>query len=334
MNAQNSLSESAHGHQLPPVSVILTVANEAAHLESAINAILNSLYQGEIEVAIAVGPSNDGTFEIAENLSASDNRIKVIKNPSGRTPDGLNAAIGATKHEIIVRVDGHSEISKDYIDKAVKILQETGAVNVGGIMAAEGITPFQRAVAKAMRSPIGVGPARFHTGGSAGSTDTVYLGVFKRSALDAIGGYDKRFTRAQDWELNYRLRSNGGLIWFDPSLQVTYRPRKNPRALASQYFQYGRWRSAVLRHHKKAANARYLAPPLNLIAQLISMTLGVFVKPIFFLLPMIYLSTILIASLILGNGWSEKIRLPIVLIIMHFCWGFGFITSPRTLISR
>ena len=334
MNAQNSLSESAHGHQLPPVSVILTVANEAAHLESAINAILNSLYQGEIEVAIAVGPSNDGTFEIAENLSASDNRIKVIKNPSGRTPDGLNAAIGATKHEIIVRVDGHSEISKDYIDKAVKILQETGAVNVGGIMAAEGITPFQRAVAKAMRSPIGVGPARFHTGGSAGSTDTVYLGVFKRSALDAIGGYDKRFTRAQDWELNYRLRSNGGLIWFDPSLQVTYRPRKNPRALASQYFQYGRWRSAVLRHHKKAANARYLAPPLNLIAQLISMTLGVFVKPIFFLLPMIYLSTILIASLILGKGWNEKIRLPIVLIIMHFCWGFGFITSPRTLISR
>ena len=334
MNAQNSLSESAHGHQLPPVSVILTVANEAAHLESAINAILNSLYQGEIEVAIAVGPSNDGTFEIAENLSASDNRIKVIKNPSGRTPDGLNAAIGATKHEIIVRVDGHSEISKDYIDKAVKILQETGAVNVGGIMAAEGITPFQRAVAKAMRSPIGVGPARFHTGGSAGSTDTVYLGVFKRSALDAIGGYDKRFTRAQDWELNYRLRSNGGLIWFDPSLQVTYRPRKNPRALASQYFQYGRWRSAVLRHHKKAANARYLAPPLNLIAQLISMTLGVFVNPIFFLLPMIYLSTILIASLILGKGWNEKIRLPIVLIIMHFCWGFGFITSPRTLISR
>ena len=334
MNAQNSLSESAHAHQRPPVSVILTVANEAAHLESAINAILDSQYKGEIEVAIAVGPSNDGTFEIAENLSTSDDRIKVIKNPSGRTPDGLNAAIGATKHEIIVRVDGHSEISKDYIDKAVKILQETGAVNVGGIMAAEGITPFQRAVARAMRSPIGVGPARFHTGGSAGSTDTVYLGVFKRSALDAIGGYDKRFTRAQDWELNYRLRSNGGLIWFDPSLQVTYRPRKNPRALASQYFQYGRWRSAVLRHHKKAANARYLAPPLNLIAQLISVTLGVFVNPIFFLLPMIYLSAILIASLILGKGWNEKIRLPIVLIIMHFCWGFGFITSPRALISR
>lgn len=334
MPPQNSLSESAHADSRPPVSVILTVANEAAHLESAILAILESRYKGPLEVAIAVGPSQDDTLAIAESLSKSDSRIKVIENPSGRTPDGLNAAIKATKHEVIVRVDGHSEISNDYIDKAVRILQETGAVNVGGIMAAEGITPFQRAVARAMRSPIGVGPARFHTGGSAGSTDTVYLGVFKRSALEAIGGYDKRFTRAQDWELNYRLRSNGGLIWFDPSLQVTYRPRKTPRALASQYFQYGRWRSAVLRHHKKAINARYLAPPLNLVTQILALLLGLLVNPIFLLLPAIYLTAIFIASFLLGRGWSEKIRLPIVLIIMHFCWGFGFITSPRTLIAK
>ncbi|MFM8205471.1 MAG: glycosyltransferase, partial [Actinomycetales bacterium] len=93
--------------------MILTVANEAAHLESAIHAILESHYQGEIEVAIAVGPSHDETLGIAEKLSNADNRIKVIKNPSGRTPDGLNAAIRATMHEIIVRVDGHSEISND-----------------------------------------------------------------------------------------------------------------------------------------------------------------------------------------------------------------------------
>jgi succinoglycan biosynthesis protein ExoA len=334
MSAENSLSESAHAPVSPPVSVILTVANEAAHLESAINAILDSQYEGDLEIAIAVGPSHDGTKEIAESLSKRDSRIKVLDNPSGRTPDGLNAAIKATKYEIIVRVDGHSEISRDYINKAVRILNETGAVNVGGIMAAEGITPFQRAVARAMRSPIGVGPARFHTGGSPGSTDTVYLGVFKRSALTAIGGYDKRFTRAQDWELNYRLRSNGGLIWFDPSLQVTYRPRKNPRSLASQYFQYGRWRAAVLRHHKKAANARYLAPPINLISQSVALILGIFINQIFLLLPLIYIFAILIASFALGKGWNEKIRMPLVLIIMHFCWGFGFITSPRALISK
>lgn len=334
MYAANSPGDNSHGGIEPPVSVILTVVNEAAHLAEAVNAVLKSEYSGEIEIAIAVGPSRDKTKEIALQLATRDSRIKVIDNPSGRTPDGLNAAIAATRNEIIVRVDGHSAIKANYIRDAVKTLKETGAVNVGGVMAAEGITPFQRAVARAMRSPIGVGASRFHTGGTAGSVDTVYLGVFKRSALQAVGGYDERFTRAQDWELNYRLRERGGLIWFNPNLTVTYRPRSTIKALAKQYFEYGRWRAAVSRHHKGSANFRYFAPPLNLIAQMGSLLLGFLVAPIFLLPTLIYLSTISLASLAIGKSWDERLLLPIVLIIMHFSWGIGFITSPRALISN
>ena len=331
MISENSPSESPHSW--PGVSVILTVVNEAAHLRSAISAILKSDYPGELEIAIAVGPSKDDTETIAHSLS-EDSRIKIIANPSGRTPDGLNAAIAKTSNEIIVRVDGHSEIAPGYIRRAVKTILDTGAVNVGGVMAAEGISPFQRAVARAMRSKIGVGPARFHTGGRAGSTDTVYLGVFKRSAIESIGGYDPRFTRAQDWELNYRLRKAGGTVWFDPELLVTYRPRKTARELASQYFQYGRWRRAVLRHHKGSTNSRYLAPPINLVLQLLAILLGLSVSSTFLIIPIIYLASIGIASLKLGRDWPERFWLPLVLIIMHFSWGFGFITSPRRLISR
>jgi len=83
-----------------------------------------------------------------------------------------------------------------------------------------------------MRSPLGVGSAKFHTGGEAGFVDTVYLGVFRRDALLAAGGFDERFTRAQDWELNFRLRQQGGKIYFDPKLKVTYRPRASFGALA------------------------------------------------------------------------------------------------------
>ena len=334
MRDEKFLGDNSHGTTEPPVSVILTVVNEAAHLEESITAVLNSHYSGAIEIAISVGPSRDSTREIADSLAQRDPRIKVIENPSGRTPDGLNSAIAATKNEIIMRVDGHSSIGPDYIREAVRTLRETGAVNVGGIMAAEGITAFQRAVARAMRSPIGVGASRFHTGGSAGSVDTVYLGVFKRSALIDVGGYDSRFTRAQDWELNYRLREKGGVIWFNPNLAVTYRPRSTFQSLAKQYFEYGRWRAAVTRYHKGTANFRYLAPPINVFLQAFSILLGAFWAPVFFIPIFTYLGAILIAALVIGNSWAERIRLPIVLIIMHFSWGIGFITSPRTLISN
>ena len=334
MFAEKLSSNSAHTAKEPAVSVILTVVNEALHLREAIAAILNSNYGGEIEVAIAIGPSSDGTEKIAEEIMERDKRIKIISNPTGRTPDGLNAAIAATKNEIVVRIDGHSAIDSNYIREAVKVLETTGAVNVGGVMAAEGVTPFERAVARAMRSPIGVGGSRFHTGGSAGSVDTVYLGVFRRSALAKVGGYDPRFTRAQDWELNFRLRKAGGVVWFDPRLQVTYRPRSSIRALAKQYFEYGRWRAAVSRYHRGAANLRYLAAPANLLLHSSCLILSVLISPWFLIPPLGYLFTLKIASLFIGKSWAERLRLPFVLIIMHFSWGIGFITSPRGLISN
>ena len=334
MFAEKLSSNSAHTAKEPAVSVILTVVNEALHLREAIAAILNSNYGGEIEVAIAVGPSRDETEKIAQEIADRDNRIKIISNPTGRTPDGLNAAIAATKNEIVVRIDGHSAIDSNYIREAVKVLETTGAVNVGGVMAAEGVTPFERTVARAMRSSIGVGGSRFHTGGSAGSVDTVYLGVFRRSALAKVGGYDPRFTRAQDWELNFRLRKAGGVVWFDPRLQVTYRPRSSIRALAKQYFEYGRWRAAVSRYHRGTANLRYLAAPVNLLLHSSCLILSLLISPWFLIPPLGYLLTLKIASLFIGKSWAERLRLPIVLIIMHFSWGIGFITSPRGLISN
>ena len=324
----------AHQANYPPVSIILTVINEALHLRAAIKAALSSNYQGELEVILAVGPSTDQTLQIANDLAGQDSRIKVIENKSGRTPSGLNAALKIAKNQIIVRIDGHSEIDKEYIAQAVETLKKTGAVNVGGIMFAKGTTSFEKAVAVAMRSPIGVGSSRFHIGGIAGPTDTVYLGVFQKSALDAVGGYDERFTRAQDWELNYRLRKNGGVVYFDPKLKVIYRPRSSLKKLASQYFEYGRWRRAVVRQHNRTINFRYLAPPLNLVLQLTSLALGIFASSLFFIPIITYLGTIIVTSLIIGKGLAQRIYLPIVLIFMHFCWGFGFITSPRKLITN
>ena len=318
----------------PGISVILPVLNEESHLADSVKAILSQKYLGEVEVILALGPSQDGTNEIAATLAAEDSRVYVIDNPTGKTPDGLNAALQNSHHGIVVRIDGHSEIDADYISTAVQTINETGAVNVGGIMAAEGITPFQSAVARAMRSPIGVGASRFHTGGEAGPTDTVYLGVFRRSAIDEIGGYDSDFIRAQDWEMNYRLRLNGGIVWFNPELKVTYRPRSSIRALARQYFEYGRWRRVVSRRHTGTINFRYLAPPVNLVLTFISLALGLLLHPIFFIPFTCYLAAIFLASLVIGKNWSERVRLPLVLMIMHFSWGFGFISSPRTLVSR
>lgn len=319
------------GSPHPSISVILPVLNEEAHLEDAVHSILSQDYQGKIEVILAVGPSHDRTLEIAQSISNRESRVVLVDNPSGRTAAGLNLALNKSQSPVVVRVDGHAQIPNDYLRLIVEILNKTGAVNVGGVMAAVGTTPFERAVAGAMRSPLGVGASRFHTGGEAGVVDTVYLGAFRREALVAIGGFDERFTRAQDWELNFRLREKGGIVYFDPRLHVTYRPRSTVRALAKQYFEYGRWRRVVSRRHSGTINYRYLAPPFALVGFSLSVIAGFFL-PICFIPAAIYLLFVLAASVRIASSIREYFLLLAVIPTMHFAWGAGFISSPKTLV--
>jgi succinoglycan biosynthesis protein ExoA len=267
----------------PGVSVILPILNEERDLSECISAILQQKYDGKFEVILALGPSTDNTNQIAKSLAQSDSRIKLVDNPTGKTAAALNLAIAAASFEIICRIDGHAEISDTYIKTAVEIMDQTGAVNVGGLMNAAAESGFQSVVARAMRSRIGVGASKFHTGGEAGAADTVYLGTFKKSAILQAGGFDEKYIRAQDWELNHRLRLNGGVIWFDPRLVVTYRPRDTFGKLAKQYFEYGRWRRAVSRKHQGTVNYRYLAPPIALVINLLSIILGSYRLTLYFL---------------------------------------------------
>jgi glycosyltransferase involved in cell wall biosynthesis len=315
----------------PAISVILPVLNEEPHLAESVTAILSQDYIGAFEIILALGPSRDQTNMIAEELAARDSRIKLVMNPTGRTATGLNLAIAASENPVIVRVDGHAKIPRNYLALAVSILRQSGAVNVGGIMAAEGVTKFEIAVSRAMRSPLGVGASRFHTGGEAGEVDTVYLGAFRREAVNAVGGFDERYTRAQDWELNHRLRKNGGKIYFDPRLQVTYRPRPNLSKLAKQYFQYGRWRRVVSRSHPGTVNLRYLAPPFTLLGTVASLILGLLIHSIFFLPAAVYAIFLLISSIVIAKSAREVISLLAIIPTMHFAWGAGFITSSKIL---
>ena len=315
----------------PAISVILPVLNEEPHLDESVSAILSQDYQGIFEVILALGPSQDRTNEIANALVLRDNRVKLVANPTGKTAAGLNLAIAASQSSVIVRVDGHAKIPNNYLSLAIKVLRETGAVNVGGVMAAEGISKFEKAVARAMRSPLGVGASRFHTGGESGEVDTVYLGAFRREAIVTAGGFDERYTRAQDWELNHRLRKNGGKIYFDPRLHVTYRPRPNLIKLAKQYFQYGTWRRVVSRSHSGTINLRYLAPPFALVGTLISLISGLLIHPILYLPAVVYGGFVLLSSLLIAKSVSEYFSLLAIIPTMHFAWGAGFITSTKTL---
>ena len=323
----------------PAVSVIIPVLNEERFLKQSVQAILNQNYSGQLEIILALGPSKDQTNIIAQEL-AKDQRIKLVENPSGRTASALNNAIKNSNFDIIVRLDGHAIVDSNYIKNAVKTLVESGADNVGGLMKAEGTNAFEKSVAAAMTSKFGVGNAPFHVGGKSGEVDTVYLGTFRKSALERVGYFDESFIRAQDWEMNYRIRKTGGRIWFNPELVVSYRPRKNLLQLAKQYFEYGQWRKQVTKTYPETVSMRYLAPPVTVSGLIAGFVMVLFSKildigwlQIGWLAPLVYLTVILLAFLSIGSkiGLLSRLYLLLVLPTMHLSWGVGFLKGSKRL---
>lgn len=325
-----------------------TVRDEEHHLRRALGSVLAQDYPGDLEVVVAVGPSRDDTYGIAAEAARADGRVRVVENRTGLIPDGLNAAIRACdpRSEVLVRFDGHTALPDGYVRRAVGTLLGTGAANVGGLMVPRGEGPTQRAVAIAMAHPVGIGPAPFHVGGAAGPSETAYLGVFRRAAVEGAGGYDELFERAEDWELNLRIRRRGGLVWFDPTLEVEYRPRASFRALARQFWSTGRWRREVVRRHRGTLTLRYLAPPLVVLALAAGLgavgsgTLalalgGAWGGPLVAagVVPWVaYLLVVVAGTLVAGRGhpWRAVLRLPAVLATMHLTWGAGFLRGSGT----
>ena len=337
----------AASSQLVGVSYVMPVLNDVSHVRAAVESILEQDYAGPVEVLIALGPSIDGTAELVADLASRDARVRVLDNEVGSTPAGLNVGIRAARHPIIVRVDSHSMLPRDYARIAVATLERTGADNVGGIMDARGVTPFERAVALAYTTKVGLGGSAFHVGGHEGPADTVYLGVFRRDALLRVGLFDETVKRGQDWELNRRLRQTGGIVWFTPELAVTYRPRSTVERLARQMFSTGLWRGELARRFPSATGIRYFMPPIMVLGVVIGVLVGIGgilqaamgVTPwllIGFAVPAVYLLFVVVATLVFarGKGASTAAWFLVVLPCIHVTWGVGFVLGVLSLTSN
>lgn len=325
----------------PVVCVFATVRNEEKYLEAALDSVLSQQYPGQMRFVVSVGPSHDNTYGIAVECARRDPRLHVIENPQGLIPHGLNIAINAAPADtdIFVRFDGHTRLPGGYVHAMVDALLRTGADNVGGRMLPVGQAPLEQAIAFAMSHPLGIGGASFHVGGIEGPEETAYLGSFRKEAVIAAGLYDESFHRAEDWELNYRIRRNGGLVWFVPSIEVEYRPRSTWRALAKQFFDTGGWRRQVIAADRSTASLRYLAAPIAVVANtagLLATVLGIITPWTWLTLgaiaPLGYLALVTIGGLTAARHlpWAARSRVPGVLTTMHMMWGLGFLKGPPT----
>lgn len=317
------------GDEYPSISVIMPVRNEAAYIERSLGAMLNQDYPGTLEVIVVDGMSDDGTREVVGALAADDPRIRLIDNPQHIVPAAMNVGIQAACHELVARMDGHTRAPTDYLRRCVDLMHATGAEHTGGRIIVEGQTYWAAAIAAAMESPFGVGPADWRGAAQTVETDTVPFGVWRRETMLALGGFDEILVRNQDYEFNYRLRAAGGRIIYSPQITTIYYSRQGLAGLWRQYYQYGLWKARVLRMHPGSLRARHLAAPAfvaGLAGGMILSRFGRAWRRLYGTALGVYgiLSAGFAMRQGVQRGWRYLPAILLAFVTMHIAWGVGF----------
>jgi glycosyltransferase involved in cell wall biosynthesis len=305
------------------VLIAIPCLDEAAAIGECLDRVRAQTWR-DLEVVVADGGSTDGTRDIVLRHAAADPRIRLVDNPRRLQSAGLNEALAAAPAATtVVRLDARSFVDEGYVARCVELLRTTGSAVVGGRMAPRGTeTTMGRGIARANVAPWGAGPARFHRAGEAGPAETVYLGAFERTWIDRAGGWAEDVGVNEDYELNHRIRAHGGQVWLDPDLEVGYQPRTSLRALAKQYFRYGRSKATVMRRHPRSIRLRQVLPTALVPLALVAAAPGTAGR-----MGRMGLAAHLVAVAVLagrGPGPAEERAVSgVAAVVMHWSWAAG-----------
>ena len=312
------------------VSVILPVFNEERYIKNCIESLLNQDYDKEnLEIIFVDGMSTDDTKKIINEYAEKYNFIKLIDNPNRTVQYGMNAGIKEAKGYYIVRMDAHASYAEDYISKCIEYLKKTGADNVGGTTVAKGEGVTQKIIAALYHSSFAMGGSNHYKSNYEGYTDTVSWGAFKKETLINIGTYDERLPRSEDDDLNFRIVKNGGKIFITPNIRSTYYPRSSFEGLFKQYFEYGKWKVAVIKKHKRPSRLAHLVPMLFVAFLLLGFLITIFFGKVPWIFRIVFgLYLLLDFCFSFSNSYVNSIGCKFGLMfahfILHFSYGLGF----------
>jgi len=317
-----------------PFTVIICTRNEERHISACLESLLANTYPiDRVQILVCDGRSTDATRDLVQQIADEHPCVGLVDNPGHTAPRGFNLGIDSATGDVVAILSAHATVAPDWIERCVLALQDHPEVaGVGGRMTTVAKGTWGPIIADALSCPFGVGYNRFRIGGSPGYADTIVFGAYRRETFKTYGVFDEELARNQDDEFNYRVRSRGGKLWFDPSIQSTYYARSSPAHLYRQYAQYGFWKPLVYRKCPGTFAWRQLAPPAFVASVAASIVLGVVWPPAWWALAVIgglYVSAAALFSARIAARLrsSRALALPLAFLTIHLAYGAHFLSG-------
>lgn len=312
------------------VSVLVPVLNEIEHIAETAARMQGQVFDGDVEFLFIDGGSSDGTRELLDELGQADERVKRLDNPDRHIPSALNIGLRHAAGTYVARMDAHTHYPPDYLQLGVDRLARGDVAWVSGPALPFGSGPWSRRVELALNTWLGVGSAGFRRPAEEEfDSDTGFTGLWRRDTLLRHRGWDEESLVNEDAELAARILAAGERIVCVPAMAARYVPRNSLKSLARQYFRYGTYRARTSGLHPESLRRSNLLPP----ALALALTAALLAPR-----PLARLARAGLAAYGIAIGGAsaaaarhaaigDAARLPLVFVVMHLAWGFGFLAG-------
>lgn len=316
--------------QLPGVSIILAVRNEAEHLDDCLRALVALDYpEDKIELLLVDGMSDDGTGAMISDWASRDGRIRLLQNARKTVSCGMNIGVAAAKHQFVLWISGHAILQPSHIRQCLATMTSTGAAAVGGVLTTKGTTSIGKINASVLSTPFGVGGGAHRIGGQSGWVPVVTMALYRKEAITAVGGFDESLPRSQDNDLHHRMSKLGYRSYLNVEIDSTYLCRNTFGGFLKQAWNNGFWNIMLSRRGHGGFSPRHFVPMVFVGGQIGLLVLGMFLPIAWWILAggMLVYSvcavTVALATAAKAKLTWQAVLLPFWFAALHYTYGIA-----------
>ena len=314
------------------VSIIITARNEEKYLPMLFEDILNQTFPLQnIEVVLMDSNSTDNTRLVMEEFKKNNEilSVQIVTNERQIQAAGFNEGVKHATGDVVLKIDAHSRIPADFVQKNVDEIL-AGAYVCGGNRptVVDSDDDFSKTLHIVEESALGSSIANYRKSDVKRKVNSIFHGMYRKEVFDKVGLADERLLRTEDNEFHYRVRKAGYDIIFNPEIESYQYIRPTFTKMIQQKFANGYWIGLTSHVCRDCLSLFHFGPGVFVATLLVLMmlTLVSFVP----LLTVVFLYLLAVLGLSVFEISKQKFNptlllIPFIMIAIHFAYGVGTI---------
>ena len=314
------------------VSIIITARNEEKYLPMLFEDILNQTFPLQnIEVVLMDSNSTDNTRLVMEEFKKNNETlsVQIVTNERQIQAAGFNEGVKHATGDVVLKIDAHSRIPADFVQKNVDEIL-AGAYVCGGNRptVVDSADDFSKTLHIVEESALGSSIANYRKSDVKRKVNSIFHGMYRKEVFDKVGLADERLLRTEDNEFHYRVRKAGYDIIFNPEIESYQYIRPTFTKMIQQKFANGYWIGLTSHVCRDCLSLFHFGPGVFVSTLLVLMML----TPISFapLLTLVALYLLAVLGLSVFEISKQKynhtlLLIPFIMIAVHFAYGIGTI---------